>query len=239
MNSVSQNGFSLVELSIVLIIIGTLAGSAVMPLSSSIRQSHYKQTNAQLESIRQAMHGYLASTGRLPCPVDIESGTAVNSDEPRVCSRAAGGVPAAALGVMGERAVNGALLDRWGRPIYYAVSMSDSDKFGTPGYPDWLSVGELGAVGAENLSADLQLCKNTANNTCARKDLVANQIVWVIYSLGERSGRKGVEGENQDNDKVFTVSSYSINPDRPFDDQIIWASRSELIYWLLKSNWLP
>lgn len=239
MSTDSQHGFSLVELSIVLVIVGTLAGSVVIPLSSSIRQSHYKQTNSQLNSIRDAMHGYLASTGKLPCPVDIESDVSVNIDETSICTRSAGGVPAVAIGVMGERAANGALLDRWGRPIYYAVSMTDNDTFGTSNSPDWLTIGEPAIVGAENLSADLQLCRHTATKACARRNLVADQIVWVIYSLGESDDSKGLQGENQDNDTVFTVSAYSMNAESPFDDQIIWASRSELVYWLLKANWLP
>jgi len=239
MNRVSQSGFSLVELSIVLVIVGTLAASAVIPLSSSVRQARYKQTDGQLESIREAMHGYLASNGKLPCPVEIESDIAVNTDESNVCSRAFGGVPAVAIGVMGERGANGVLLDRWGRPIYYAVSMTDSEASGTRGYPDWLSVGEPSSVGAGNLTADLQLCRSTASKACARRNLVANQIVWVIYSLGERDDNKGLQAENQDDDNVFTISAYSMNAEQPFDDQIIWASRSEVVYWLLKANWLP
>lgn len=222
-----------------LVIVGTLAGSAVIPLSSSIRQARYKQTNSQLNSIREAMHGYLASHGKLPCPVEIDSDAAVNTNESTTCSRSVGGVPAVAIGVMGERAANGTLLDRWGRPIYYAVSMTDNEDFGTRGHPDWLSVGEPAMVGAENLTADLQLCRNTATKACARKNLVANQIVWVIYSLGERDDNTGLQDENQDNDNVFSISAYSMNAEQPFDDQLIWASRSEVVYWLLKANWLP
>jgi len=239
MNAAAQRGFSLVELSIVLVIIGALAGTAVIPLTTSIRQTHYKQTNRQLQSIREAMHGYLVSNGKLPCPVDITSDNAVAADIPNPCILPAGGVPAAELGVMGERAANGALLDRWGRPIQYAVSMTDNKELGTSGFPDWLSAGEPGTVGAEKLLADLQLCRKAVSSGCVRKDLIADQIVWVIYSLGEGNDKNGIQAENQDEDTVFAVSAYSINVDQPFDDQVIWASRSELVYWLLRANWLP
>jgi len=236
---VSERGFSLVELSIVLVIVGTLAGSAVIPLGSAIRQSHYRQTERQLQSIRMAMHGYLASNGKLPCPVGLNPNNKLGSSESGPCTHSSGGVPAIELGIMGERSTNGELLDRWGRSIRYAVSLADNKSSGTPGYPDWLTTGEAGAVGAENLNADLALCREATNTKCAQRDLIANQIVWVIYSLGEHDGRNGIQIENQDNDNVFAVSAYSSHADQPFDDQIIWASRSELVYWLLKANWLP
>lgn len=238
MNRKAACGFSLVELSIVLVIIGTLASAFVVPLSSSYRHARYKQTQLQLQSIREAMHGFLVSAGHLPCPIAPELNAPIG-DRSNLCTRSHGGVPAAALGVMGERNTDGALLDSWGRPIFYAVSMADSQQFGISGSPDWLSVGELSKVGASNLNADLQLCKDAAVNECSQRNLIADQIVWVIYSLGELDAEDGIQIENQDNDRVFSVTAYSSNTEKPFDDQIIWASRSELVYWLLKANWLP
>jgi len=61
----------------------------------------------------------------------------------------------------------------------------------------------------------------------------------VVYSRGESDAPSGLEAENADNDSVFVVSGYSSNQQQAFDDQVIWASRSELVYWLLKANWLP
>ena len=210
-----QRGFSLVELSIVLVIIGTLAGSLVVPLSTSVRQARFKQTHVQLQLIRDAMHGYLASFGSLPCPVNESVGG--DEDASVACDSTFGYVPATALGVMGERASNGALLDSWGRPIHYAIS----------------------AVSEDILNADLQLCRTASINACPQRDLIANQIVWVVYSLGEQGGSEGIQIENQDNDNVFAVSGYSILAENPFDDMVVWASRSELVYLLLKANWLP
>lgn len=234
-----QYGFSLVELSIVLIIIGSLAGTAIGPFVASMQLSRYKQVQRQLQSVREAMHGYFVSVGRLPCPVKLDSVVIDHGHPTEICTQAAGGVPAALLGLMGERAPNGALLDTWGRPIRYAVSLADQDEHGTSGLPDWLSVGEPGSVGTENLIADLQLCRTAASGNCPALDLIADQIVWVVYSLGERSDAIGMQIENQDGDRVFVVSGFSSHPDSPFDDQVIWASRSELVYWLLKANWLP
>jgi len=234
-----QRGFSLVELSIVLVIVGLLVGTAAAPLSNSIKHARYKRTTAQLSTIREAMHGYLISTGRLPCPLHLDATQSSDAPATSTCSIQHGAVPAVTLGLVGERAPNGALLDEWGREYLYTVSFSDHEQLGQLSAPDWLTVGEPAAVGVENIRAELQLCRTVATDKCANNNLIASQIAWVVHSRGESNTINGLEAENADNDSVFAVSGYSTNKDQPFDDQIIWASRSELVYWLLKANWLP
>jgi len=234
-------GFSLVELSIVLVVIGFLAGSAVVPLTNSIKQSRIRSTSEQLERIRIAMHGFLVSNGRLPCPVsrdDLSSAMSLISNASSFCSIGSGGLPAAALGGVGQVA-DGSLLDAWNRPYQYVVSLADNAELGEAGKPDWLSRNEPSNIGAENLHADLILCRKSSNSRCPKSDLIADQIVWTVYSLGENASNVGLQKENQDQDNVFSISGYSINKTQPFDDQFIWASRSEIVYWLLRANWLP
>lgn len=239
MIKVQEQGFSLVELSIVLLVIGMLSSSVVIPLVSSMKQARVKQTTAQLSHIRQAMHGYLASAGRLPCPINIDRRAFEQHDIDQPCAVAHGALPAAPLGVMGEQSATGALLDPWGRPYHYSVSLTDHQEFGQVGVPDWLSMGEPAAVGASNLEAAMELCRVVSSKSCSARNLIANQIVWVIFSEGQMNEGLGLQSENRDRDNVFVHSAYSSNPNQPFDDQLIWASRSELVYWLLKANWLP
>ena len=234
-----SHGFSLVELSIVLIVIGILASSAVAPLSTTLQQARYKQNREQLRSIKEAMHGYLISTGRLPCPVSITEGDFASDSKKPICSTGHGGLPAAELGIMGAQSSTGAMLDAWGQPYAYAVSLADHDTLGDNGIADWLNAGEPAAVGVSNLTADLQLCRQPASSRCAARDLVASQIVWVVLSLGQINSGKGLEQENRDNDLIFSPGVFSSHPENPFDDQMIWAARSEAVYWLLKTNWLP
>lgn len=248
----TAGGFSLVELSIVLVVVGILTSSAMVPLGASLEARKYQQTQKQLQDVRHALHGFLAAHGRLPCPVALLDAPASavyssrflpgdNSAEPlaaEVCAVSHGGVPTG-LGVPGYASASNVLLDSWGRPLRYAVTQTDNAEAGSQGKADWITAGELSAVGASRLSADLVLCRNKAAQQCVNRDLIATDIVWVVVSDGNVDTALGVQAENQDNDDVFAVSSYSINKAQPFDDLLVWGSRSELVYWLLRANWLP
>ena len=69
-----SRGFTLVELAIVLIILALLSGGLMMTLSSQVDQRSYRETQQQLQDIRDALLGYAAShpalDGKpyLPCP---------------------------------------------------------------------------------------------------------------------------------------------------------------------------
>jgi len=223
-------GFSLIELSIVLLIVGVLTSAAVVPLSSTIRQSRYKQTQAHLQAIRETLHGHVIHSGHLPCPLGPGDFDQVAKLQDKQCDIGLGGLPAVTLGVMGPRTATGALLDAWGREYRYAVSLSSHQTLGNSTAPDWLNAGEPASVGLGNLQA---------TGLCTQRELIATQIVWVVFSAGENGKAVGVESENQDGDSVFALNAYSTNQQQPFDDQMVWASRSELVYWLLKANWLP
>jgi len=181
-----QRGFSLVELSIVLLIVGLLVGTAAAPMQSLIKQTRYKRTEAQLANIREVLLGHLISTGRLPCPIRIGSNRTAGESNPEDCSVQHGALPASTLGLLGERSESGALIDAWGHEYLYSVSQADHGQLGQVGAPDWLTVGEPAAIGAENLQAELQLCRAVAINDCSKNNLIANQIVWVVYSRGNK-----------------------------------------------------
>lgn len=242
MNRRFQSGFSLVEMSIVLIIVGALAGSLVTPMRDTIMHAKRSSAKQQLIVLREAMHGYLIAHGRVPCPISLNAdkvGGSEQATKTQPCNIFDGGFPAVELGVLGERSSTGLLLDPWGNPIRYAVTDADHKLLGKTGVADWTNAMDLVDIGAGNIVADLELCGENANGDCPNKYLIASDIVWIVYSTGLQSTPSSTEQENQDNDKQFTLKPFSINDQHSFDDQLIWASRSELIYWLLKANHLP
>ena len=64
----SENGFSLVEIAVVLVIISVLLTIAVVPIAAQIEQRRTEETLRQLETIKEALLGFAIANGRLPCP---------------------------------------------------------------------------------------------------------------------------------------------------------------------------
>ena len=250
-------GFSLVELSIVLIVVGLLTSATLTPLKTQIDRSRVQGTQRALDAAREALIGHVIATGVLPCPVNAVTstlngsgalvagttafasvGVPVSAADQRHCKHATGALPAAALGLSGATDARGTPLDAWGNSLHYAVSLADHPVHGEPGLPDWTSPGEPGRVGVANLDADLSLCSEAAAARCPRDALRADQIVAVIWSTGADASRHGIQAENQDGDAVFAVAGFSQTASTAYDDQVLWLSRSELSYWLLRANWL-
>lgn len=64
----SQSGFSLIELSIVLVVMSLLASQLLIPLSAQREQQAMRQTESALFVARDALLAYTVLTGALPCP---------------------------------------------------------------------------------------------------------------------------------------------------------------------------
>jgi prepilin-type N-terminal cleavage/methylation domain-containing protein len=73
-----SSGFTLVELAMVLFIVSLLIGGLLMPLSAQNEVRGRQETDRALANIREALIGFAAINGRLPCPADrtIASGVA-------------------------------------------------------------------------------------------------------------------------------------------------------------------
>lgn len=72
----SQQGFSLVELSVVLIVIGLLLGAAASLIRPYIESYRYTSTQQKIEAIADALANYARINYDLPCPVDPTETTA-------------------------------------------------------------------------------------------------------------------------------------------------------------------
>ncbi|MBS0236534.1 MAG: prepilin-type N-terminal cleavage/methylation domain-containing protein [Proteobacteria bacterium] len=63
-----QKGFTLLEMSIVLLIISIIGVGVITTFSNDTTVEQYKKTQATFNRIRDSMIGFIASNGRLPCP---------------------------------------------------------------------------------------------------------------------------------------------------------------------------
>ena len=68
MKPASQNGFTLIEMAIVLMIVGLLLGGLLVPLSAQMDQRNISDTQKAMSEIKEALIGYAMANGRLPCP---------------------------------------------------------------------------------------------------------------------------------------------------------------------------
>jgi general secretion pathway protein G len=133
---VRQSGFTLLEMLVVLVIIGLLAGLVGPRLFGRVDTSKVQTAEAQIKMLRGAVDTYRLDVGTLPDP-------AVGL---RALSTAPDNVQARWKGPYLEDAVP---VDPWGNPYQYAVP-------GTEGHPYALySFGADGKRGGEGIDADI------------------------------------------------------------------------------------
>jgi prepilin-type N-terminal cleavage/methylation domain-containing protein len=104
-----QHGFTLTELAVVVAIIAIMIGGMLIPLSAQDNIRRIQETEKTLRDIQEALLGFAASNGRLPCAdTDLDG---VEDCTPTVSSE--GGLPYATLGVT--------RIDSWGSRFRYIV----------------------------------------------------------------------------------------------------------------------
>ena len=129
MRRAREAGFSLLELAITLAVLAILVTGLLVPLSTQIAQRNETATQKTLEDIREALLGFAAATGRLPCPATgasgVETFAAGSSASDGNCGNASGGafigfVPGITLGLT-QVDGDGFAVDAWGNNLYNRI----------------------------------------------------------------------------------------------------------------------
>ena len=63
-----NQGFTLVEMAIVLVIVGLLISAFLAPLNAQQNLKDYNETQKNLDEIKESLIGYAISHGYFPCP---------------------------------------------------------------------------------------------------------------------------------------------------------------------------
>ncbi|MDP9175797.1 MAG: prepilin-type N-terminal cleavage/methylation domain-containing protein [Planctomycetota bacterium] len=66
-----KNAFTLLEISVVLVLISLIAGGALVLLTASVQQAQFNQTVATMQAIEDTLLKYRLANNRLPCPGDL------------------------------------------------------------------------------------------------------------------------------------------------------------------------
>lgn len=132
-----NRGFTLIEIAVVVMIIGLIAGSILGPLSERVRLQNISETEEQLAEIKKAILGFVAAHGYLPCPSEPGSngaeergaGVGVPNALNTPCLSNDGFVPFRTLGLSGSvksisagGSSGNVLISAGNFPIHYAVS---------------------------------------------------------------------------------------------------------------------
>lgn len=238
----AMQGFTLVEMAMVLIITGFILGGLLVSFTAQIEIRNHNETKQKIAAIKEAIVGYTIAYGRLPCPADptVSSGTVgVGTQKFNVagtaCNSTAGVVPWVDLGVLET--------DAWGRRFTYSVSNSFSD------------VIVLNTV-APPVSC-LSVPTNSSFALCSEGDItvtdgvvaIAIKVPAIVVSHGKNgfgaympdgskisdTAASVQEKENSDSDADFT----SMTENSAYDDIVDWISPNILFNRMVTAGRLP
>ena len=250
----SQAAFSLLELAIVLLVLTLALSALAVPLAAQVQLRRQEETRRLLDEAKEALLGFAAAHGRLPCPASASSrglesfapgGDAANG----LCSHFHSGfLPAAALGLAPLDA-EGFVRDAWMQPanrIRYAVHGPQASINGIA--QPLTRANGMQAASLPALAAAphyLFICSRAeASADCGP---AANQLTrraaFVLLSPGANASGTprtgGDEARNLDGNGVFVSRDFSAVPGDEFDDIVQWVAVHLVVNRMVLAGRLP
>ncbi len=228
-----QSGFTLIEMTMVMFILGLLMTAFLEPLASRVEEEERNNTQIQLDEIEQVLYGYVLRKNTLPCPdcSDTTGGcaaaTADDGLEDRTagaCDTSIGNLPWVDLGIKGT--------DQWDNEFTYRVDLVFADT--TDG---------TGCAASATLCVSFSLCSDgdiTVLDSSGGNN-VATDIPIIVVSHGKNwaSAPSPDEAENTNGDAIFVDKDYSQEDGAEYDDMLIWISPHILKTMSVKAGMLP
>jgi prepilin-type N-terminal cleavage/methylation domain-containing protein len=248
-----RRGFTLLELALVLLILSVLLSGLALPLGAQIAQRRHEETLRRLDDAREALLGFAALHGRLPCPATTSGGVeafAPGGDAGNgACADFHGGfLPGATLG-MNDLDAEGYARDAWGshgNRLRYAVA---SNTVGTmPAVltrSQGMQAATLAGLGTE--SHFLFVCASGAAASSAgcgpAQQQLTRRAAFVLLSVGPNGASAPAPGSderrNVDGDAVFVHRAPSDAAHEPFDDVVRWVPIHLVVSRLVVAGRLP
>lgn len=272
-------GFSLIEITLVLLVVAILLSGMLMPLAEFMENAKREQTQQELENIKEALFKFLIINRRLPCPTlpeqDGFEGRGANVKDDQLyatykCSEpnAFGFVPWKTLNFKGAYNKDDLLVDIWGNPYHYVLSNTGSAN----SFPE-CNGGGRSVFASYNKITEGFLCKQAEGKNFSDANLIVNfygqnqsDTVAVVFSTGKDgySLMSPLEEKNFGQNDLTTAETitssttnttyiladdltffyadynpYPTNPNKHFDDLMVWISTPELIGRMTKAGILP
>ena len=259
-----HEGFTLVELAIVIAVVGFLLGAFLAPLRAQIDAVRIRETERMLDEIRDALIGHAITRGALPCPDVVSDG--IDGAAPAACAGTAleGILPFQALGV--PRA------DAWGRLFRYRITQEFSNRSltGQPPGAGRLDLADTGDITVLTRGDD----PNTGGTIEIKHQSLETALVRTAPAVVLSAGPNGLGGigaatgvvlaspgggaadeiENADADAAFVSRVHSRGaaqcddadetsvpplPSCEFDDIVMWISTPVLMARMVEARVLP
>jgi len=236
-----RKGFTLIEMSIVLIVISLILGGVLKTVSTQRQQLKRDETRQMLQNIKQALIGFATTEGRLPCP-DTDGDGIENPQNPNNttdCDEDEGFLPFVDIGEGGR--------DAWGNAYRYRVRGSGNLSFAN----EPPAIDGVGSVTADDASFSML---DIGNIRIEDRDnnLIANDVPAVVLSYGE-NGRQTIangfpcaanfpssrEVLNCDVNTIYLDDDYSSVAGAEYDDLVSWVSLTVLKSRMLDARKLP
>lgn len=252
----ARPGFTLLEVMVAMLIMTILLAGIAVPIGAQVALRRHEETRRLLDEAREAILGFAATSGRLPCPATADSrgqesfapgGDALNGN----CSRFHDGfLPAATLG-LSPLDSNGFARDGWGTEanrIRYAVFGSGRSVGGVANpltRANGMRQATLAALG--EAPGFLVICNSGASITGTDCGVAANQLTrraaFTLLSLGPNAPARPAAGSdesrNLDGNGVFVSRDFSGQPGNEFDDTLVWVPLNILASRMLAAGRLP
>jgi prepilin-type N-terminal cleavage/methylation domain-containing protein len=245
----AARGFTLIELLVVLLVMAILASGLAWPIAAQVNARRSEEARRQLDEIRDALLGFAAAQGRLPCPAAASGGDEAfaaggdaNNGE---CAAFSAFVPGAALGTA-PAGRDGRALDPWGQPLRYAVSPVAVASVARPfTRANGMQLATLPALGSA--AHFLFVCASGQAATGASCGPAAAQLtrraVFVLVCTGPNGARPppagSDEARNVDGGIVTVARENGTDGNGEFDDLVQWVSLPLLVHRMLAAGRLP
>lgn len=250
----TRRGYALLEAWIVLAILTVLLSGLALPLAAQVQLRRQEEVRRQLEEARDALMGFAATHGRLPCPATegsggLESFAPGGDDSTGACADFYGAyLPAATLGI-GNVDSDGFARDPWGSPrnrLRYAVFGAAINGVANPlTRTDGMQAATLPGLG--NAAHYLFICASGRDANGAGCGPAARQLTrraaFVVFSLGPDAPATPAAGSdearNLDGDAVFVAHEATNAPGNAFDDVLLWEPIHLVTHRLIVAGRLP
>lgn len=186
-----QQGFTLVEITIAMLVVSILLAGILMPLALQMELRRYADTKKTMDQINEALIGFVLINGRLPCPADptIPDGSANAGVERAACATAA-----TKVGVVPWVTLNVGETDEWGRRFTYRVTSIFADAIAAATYGCTPAVNPTQSSFALCAKGDLKV-RSRNPGTKTAYDLTNGELPAVFMSHGKNGyGAYGPQG---------------------------------------------